>query len=169
MKNYLIVIVLFIPFFCFSQTEEDNVFVRDTINHKEKVKEIINKLKTKNGKKFIYISDYNYVSNDTYIFWKKNGDIKARLISNKKLKKRFKNKKICLNTKDKNLILKLLNNEQNFSFLEEYKSCDSPLSHNYRINICIKDDNFFLNSNCLPSLFKNEKIGFLFSIALDRN
>ncbi len=143
--------------------QENDLFVSDSLKHVNYIKDYIESLNKSDDNKIIYLSDFNFVSNDTYLIIKNKHSIKAKLISNKKIKKRFRSKNIRLTNLHKKQLSDLFL-EENFNSLEGYKDCESVLNHFYYLNLFVKDRNFVLNSKCLPSLGKNQLVAPLIQL-----
>jgi len=146
----------------YSQNQPINEFKLDSIRHFHYVEDILKKIDNKN---VIQFSDLNFASNDTYLFWLQNGELNARFISNKKAKKRFKNKRIRIGAIEEKKIIKLFQKNLDFEFLRGFNDCKSQFFHSYNIVIKIDNKDYKINSNCISTLKKNELIGVLFDIA----
>ncbi|MCD2257592.1 hypothetical protein [Psychroserpens luteolus] len=165
MKNYyLLCISLMLSILCIAQNDTKNEFEKDFLYHDKYVTEFIDELKDTDVVNIIRLSDLNFVSNDTYIFWQENNQLFSRLISNRRLKKRIKNKKMRISKIDQESIFKLFDTKNDYAFLKEYESCESEFSHHYRINLHIQDNKYDINSSCLQSIKKNDLVGVLFRI-----
>jgi len=143
----------------------ENVFFQDSLKHYKYVQVFVNKLKSEEVKRVFYMSDYNFASNDTYVVWKDGKEIRATLISNKKLKNRIKNKKIRLSNEQTQSLLKMLDNEAvEYRFLNDFSDCKSELVHFYYLGIIIDEQKYILNSKCLPNLRANKSIAPLIEL-----
>lgn len=167
--KYIKFYLLFILTVGFSQNEFKNEFVEDSLNHRMYVNSFIENLKNENVKDVICLFDYNFVSNDTYIYWLSNNKLLSRKLSNKKLKKRIKNRKLRVYDEQSKALTKLFDSQIEYSFLKDYKNCESDISHHYNFSIFIDDKEFKINSKCIPKLKKNETIKILFEIIDDNN
>ncbi len=163
-KQLILISVLLVSLFGFSQSQVKNEFIKDTLHHNNNVNKFIMELKLKGIDNIILLSDYNFVSNDTYIYWKNQGKLVSRLLSNKKLKKRIKNKKNCLSGSQSKSVSALFDLKNDYSFLKQFDYCQNEVSHHYRIKLNIQDNDYFINSTCLTQLKKDKLIGVLFQV-----
>ncbi len=169
MKNSICVLFILSTSIFYAQKKDNSPFVLDSVFHNRHVNNFIDDLKTKNIDDLIYVSDYNFVSNDTYIIWKYNGTIKGRIISNKKTRTRIKNKKLCLKKEMKKKISSIFNNGNNYDYLSGFDNCESELPHFYYLGVTIQDKRYVINSKCIPELKKDTLTGIGYLVELIGN
>jgi|GEM_PF-3925581 len=128
--------------------------------HETQVKSFINKLNNSGISEIIYLSDFNFASNDTYIIWKDHQRMEGRLIFNKKLK-RLRSKKLKFTTEQRKDLSLLFNYDLGNSKLE-FKDCESILDHYYFLKLYVLGDVQIIDSRCLADLMNNSEISSLF-------
>lgn len=164
MKNYLSLILIFSICLAYGQNKIKNVFKQDSIHHSTYVNKVIKNLDVMN---LIYLTDYNFISNDTYIFWKEKDKLKSVLISNKKTRKKIIKKKLSLRKKQKEKLLCLFSSKKEYMYLNNYRNCEPNIYHRYPIKIDIFNNIYIIDSNCKGAIRKRESFSILFDIIDD--
>jgi len=158
-----IAIIFIITASIFTNAQESNPFELDSLNHDKYVKSFIKGLRINGIIELVYLSDFNFARNDTYVVWKENNQVKTKLICNKKLEKKIKQKRIKLSSKERQDLGLIFKNKFKDSNLQ-WTDCSSELAHFYYLKIEIQGEVQIIDSKCIPNLKKDKLISPLLDL-----
>lgn len=165
MTRSLIFICLLNFSLSFGQKITKNVFELDSINHIKYVNRFIDNLNLNSKHDMIILYDFNFVSNDTYVYWKVDNVTKATLISNQKPNGKIKRTNLELSDYNKTKLNYLLG-DINFKTNKLYnlRKCYNEIYHKYLLKLNLHNKEIFIESTCFPKARENEVYGFILQL-----